>query len=111
MAAYRLYGALFFGAVKLIADLQDRLQGECLVLDLKNLIYIDSSGADALNDLARACRKHGVQLRVCGLTHQPLDICQRCGFLDAVGVDHIHPHLATAMAAALTPQPDPTRAP
>ena len=111
VAAYRLYGALFFGAVKLIEDLQDRLQGECLVLDLKNLIYIDSSGADALNDLARACRKHGVQLRVCGLTHQPLDICQRCGFLDAVGVDHIHPHLATAMAAALTPQPDPTRAP
>ena len=111
VAAYRLYGALFFGAVKLIEDLQDRLQGECLVLDLKNLIYIDSSGADALNDLARACRKHDVQLRVCGLTHQPLDICQRCGFLDAVGVDHIHPHLATAMAAALTPQPDPARAP
>jgi SulP family sulfate permease len=58
VAAYRLYGALFFGAVKLIEDLQDHLQGDCLVLDLKNLIYIDSSGADALNDLARACLKH-----------------------------------------------------
>ena len=111
VAAYRLYGALFFGAVKLIEDLQDHLQGECLVLDLKNLIYIDSSGADALNDLARACLKHGVQLRVCGLTHQPLDICQRCGFLALVGTQHIHPHLAAAMAAALTPQPGPSRAP
>jgi sulfate permease, SulP family len=104
VAAYRLYGALFFGAVKLIEDLQDHLPGESLVLDLKNLIYIDSSGADTLNDLARACRKNNVQLRVCGLAHQPLDICQRCGFLDVVGVDHIHPNLPTAMAAALDPR-------
>ena len=78
---------------------------------LKNLIYIDSSGSDALNDLARACRKSGVQLRVCGLTHQPQDICQRCGFLDLVGAEHIHPNLTTAMAAALTPRPTTPRAP
>ena len=77
--------------MKLIEDLQDHLTGKSLVLDLKNLIYIDSSGADALNDLARACRKNGVQLMVCGLTHQPLDICQRCGFLAAVGLNIFTP--------------------
>ena len=59
MEVHRLYGALFFGAVKLVEDIQDRLPGQALVLDMKNLIYVDSSGADTLNDLARACRRSG----------------------------------------------------
>ena len=100
VAIHRLYGALFFGAVKLIEDLQDHLPSRVLVLDLKNLIYVDSSGADTLNDLARACRKNGVQLLVCGLMHQPLDIARRSGFFEAVGAEHIHPDLSAGLKAA-----------
>ncbi|MEY2678909.1 MAG: C4-dicarboxylic acid transporter DauA, partial [Pseudomonadota bacterium] len=54
--AHRLYGALFFGAVKLVEDIEEHLPEQALVLDLKNLIYIDTSGADALMALARSCR-------------------------------------------------------
>jgi sulfate permease, SulP family len=97
---HRLYGALFFGAVKLIEDLQDNLPQRTLVLDLKNVIYVDSSGADSLCDLARACAKNRVRLVVCGLLHQPLDIAQRCGFTDQVGADQIYPDLARAVLAA-----------
>jgi sulfate permease, SulP family len=97
---HRLYGALFFGAVKLIEDLQDHLPQRTLVLDLKNVIYVDSSGADSLCDLARACAKNRVRLVVCGLLHQPLDIAQRCGFTDQVGADQIYPDLARAVLAA-----------
>jgi SulP family sulfate permease len=100
VAAYRLYGALFFGAVKMVEAIGDQLPTNTLVLDLKNLIYVDSSGADTLNDLARACRKAGVRLVVCGLSHQPLDIATRCGFVDAVGSDHLVPDLAGGMRAA-----------
>jgi SulP family sulfate permease len=105
VAAHRLYGALFFGAVKLIEDLQDHLPERTLLLDLKNVIYVDSSGADSLNDLARACNKNRVRLVVCGLMHQPLDITRRCGFVGSVGVDNIHPDLASAIqvSAALGP--------
>ena len=101
VASFRLYGALFFGAVKLIEDLQDHLPREVLVLDLKNLLYIDSSGADSLNDLAHACTKNGVRLAVCGLSHQPLDIAQSCGFVNLVGSAHIYPDLHAGLAAAL----------
>jgi SulP family sulfate permease len=101
VAGYRLYGALFFGAVKLIEDLQDHLPRQVLVLDLKNLIYIDSSGADTLNDLAHTCSKSGVRLLICGLSHQPADIAQRCGFARLVGAEHLYPDLTSAMAAAL----------
>ena len=101
--SYRLYGALFFGAVKLIEDLQNDLPSTALVLDLKNLIYIDSSGADTLNDLARVCSKNKVRLMVCGLVHQPLDIARRCGFVASVGDDQIYPDLAAGLSAALAP--------
>ena len=100
VAAYRLYGALFFGAVKLIEEIQDHLPAHTLVLDMKNVIYVDSSGADTLNDLARACRKNQVRLLVVGLSHQPLDIALRSGFSDAVGVAHMHADLASGITAA-----------
>ena len=102
VAAYRIYGALFFGAVKLIEDLQDHLPQQALVLDLKNVIYIDSSGIDTLNDLARACQKSGVHLIISGLINQTLDIAQRSGFIQRVGLTHVHNHLANAIAQALT---------
>ncbi len=81
VAAYRLYGALFFGAVKLTQDIEANLPSRVLVLDLKNLIYMDSSGVDALLELIKACRKAGVRLVVSGLMHQPLDIAKRSGLL------------------------------
>ena len=101
MAAYRLYGALFFGAVKLVEDLQNHLPPRVLVLDLKNVIYLDSSGADALLALGKACRKNQVVLLVCGLMHQPLDIARRCGFVAQLSEDRLHADLARGIAAAV----------
>jgi SulP family sulfate permease len=80
--AWRIYGALFFGAVQLIEDIEDKIGARILVVDLKNVIYIDSSGADALMNLIDTCRKKEVHLIVCGLQHQPLDIAQRSGLME-----------------------------
>jgi len=83
--AWRLYGALFFGAVQLLERIEDALppqtQLKAVVLDLKNVIYVDSSGAEALHDFALLCAKKNVRLVVCGLIHQPLDIAQRSGLM------------------------------
>jgi SulP family sulfate permease len=76
---HRLYGALFFGAVKLLEAMERDLPSRALVLDLKNLIYIDSSGADALDDLHIVCQKHGVRLLICGAAHQPAEMLVRNG--------------------------------
>ena len=82
--AYRFYGALFFGAVKMVEAIEDELPQKAVVLDLKNLIYIDSSGADALVALAQVCQKKHVRLIICGLNHQPMDIAKRTGLLNLV---------------------------
>ena len=97
---YRFYGALFFGAVKMVEAIEDNLPQKAVVLDLKNLIYIDSSGADALVALAQICQKKHVRLMVCGLNHQPLDIATRTGLLNLVD-KHVWPEWPAAIEVAL----------
>ena len=94
--AYRLNGALFFAAVALVEEIEDNLPAKAVVIDMSSLIYIDSSGADALQALARTCKKKQVRLTVCAVFHQPLDILRRCGFLAAPSVE-----LATDWADAM----------
>jgi len=94
--AYRLNGALFFAAVALVEEIEDNLPAKAVVLDMSSLIYIDSSGADALQALARTCKKKQVRLIVCAVFHQPLDILRRCGLLAAPSVE-----LATDWADAM----------
>jgi SulP family sulfate permease len=72
-----------------------------LVLDLKNVIYVDSSGADALVNLIHTCKKKDVELIVCGLMHQPMDIAQRSGLLQLVQ-QQLEPDLAAGMARAIS---------
>ena len=100
VSAYRFYGALFFGAVKLVEAIEENLPQKSVVLDLKNLIYIDSSGADALLALAKNCQKKQVKLIICGLHHQPLDIARRTGLLSAMGLN-VWPDWPSALEAAL----------
>jgi SulP family sulfate permease len=69
------------------------------------VIYVDSSGADSLIDLARACHKNGVRLVVCGLMHQPLDIASRSGFISDVGEANIYPNVASAIAGSANVSP------
>ena len=106
LQAWRLYGALFFGATKLVEALEDHLPAHTLVLDLKNVIYVDSTGAEALENLLHTCRKQGVRLVVSGLMNQPRDIAERTGLLDqftARSADDVQPDVARAVHAAVQP--------
>ena len=106
--AWRLYGALFFGAVKLVEEIEDKLNTPVLVIDLKNVIYVDSSGADALMNLIHTCRKKNVQLIVCGLLHQPLDIARRSGLLEHLS-GQLEADLPTGLARAVSLATEPAR--
>jgi sulfate permease, SulP family len=100
--AYRLYGALFFGAVKLLEDIEVKLPVHALVLDLKNVIYLDPTGVDALSSLARKCRKERVRLLVCGLAYQPLEMAERGGLLKTLSANDLYPNLTSGITAATT---------
>jgi SulP family sulfate permease len=70
---------------------------------LKNLIYVDSTGAEELESLLNACRKQGVRLIVSGVMSQPLDILRRTGLIDGLQ-GYLQPDLAAGLSAALTAQ-------
>ena len=98
--AWRMHGALFFGTVQLVKQLQDQLPKKLLLLDLKNVIYVDSSGADTLIDLAKSCKKSGIRLVLTGLANQPKDICQRCGLVRLLGESDVLPDVRAGLTSA-----------
>jgi SulP family sulfate permease len=101
IAAFRIYGAIFFGAVKLLENIENKLPSKTLILDLKNVIYIDVSGMDAILELEEACKAQGIRLMICGLAHQPFEMAVRGGLLERVPSDCIYPDLQHGIAAAM----------
>ncbi len=97
---WALNGALFFGAVDLLEQTAQDLPEETLVLELGGLIYIDSSGADALHGLLSACEQRQVRLLLCGLNPQPLDILERTGLLARLKDHPIESDWQTAIRVA-----------
>ncbi|WP_397392146.1 SulP family inorganic anion transporter [Polynucleobacter sp.] len=102
VAAFRIYGAIFFGAVKILERIENELPSKVLVLDLKNVIYIDVSSMDALLELEEVCKNQGIKLIVCGLAHQPYEMAVRGGLLERLPVDSIYPDLHHGITAAIS---------
>ena len=85
MKARRLVGTLFFGAVKLIDQLQVNIPKRALVLDFSGMIYVDSSGTESLNELLEMYQEKHVPIFVYGLREQPLEMLTRTGWLHDLG--------------------------
>ncbi len=105
LAAWRLYGALFFGAVHHLERLADHLPARTLVLDLKNVLYMDTSGLEALEQLHASCTKAGVRMLVAGAIDQPASLIERSGFAVVLGAENRHPSLEAALIAASASAP------
>jgi SulP family sulfate permease len=101
ISAYRLYGALFFGAVRILDAIENQLPNKVLVLDMKNVIYIDSSGIDAIDDLHRQCTSSDLVLILCGLSHQPLETLKQSGLLARISTENICDDLQAGVSVAI----------
>ncbi|BDT66399.1 C4-dicarboxylic acid transporter DauA [Comamonadaceae bacterium OS-1] len=81
---YKLYGALFFGAVAkidpIVQAVESRHHGTRVVLDASQLISLDASGLDALEQLFKAITHRGGQLYINDLNDQPRGLMERSGF-------------------------------
>ncbi len=104
VAAYRIYGSLFFGAVgKLDALLEtepDQAPPRVLVLDLHMVINLDTTCLDTLEGLNRSLRKRGATLVLCDANEQPLALMRRNGFVEELGLENLQPDLVSGLARA-----------
>lgn len=81
---YQLYGSLFFGAVAKIDPIVETVErspeGCHVVLDASQMISLDTTGLDALEQLHKALEKRGGKLSITGLNEQPSSLVRRSGF-------------------------------
>jgi SulP family sulfate permease len=100
--AWRLYGALFFGAApKLEALMEEHADlPEFLILDTQTMIQLDSTGLDALENLHGKLTKQGATLMLSGLHGQAEATLQRTGFLERLGTENAFPNIIAALRAA-----------
>jgi SulP family sulfate permease len=102
VAAYKLFGSLFFGAVGKLDPLFDEraTPARFVILEMHQVINLDTTGLETLQSLARTLTKRRGALILCGLTTQPASLVRRSGFVDELGEDNVVNHLAAALIRA-----------
>ena len=110
--AYRVTGSLFFGAVDKIDPLLDptRSQPKVMVLEMSQVLNLDTTGLEALQNLHGMLHKRGGRLILCALATQPRSLFDRAGFTATLGQENLVDTLAqglqrSAETANGTPHP------
>ncbi|MCE1194604.1 MAG: STAS domain-containing protein [Acidovorax sp.] len=84
VAAWRLRGALFFGAAAKIDPILQAVEagppGMDVVLDARDLVVLDTTGLDALAQVLKAVAARGGRLLVQNAPEQPRSLMERSGF-------------------------------
>lgn len=99
IVAYRLFGSLFFGSVTKLEHLLDphREQADVTILEMHQIINLDTTGLDALENLHSLISKRGGRLILVALNEQPLSLLNRSHFADVLGAANIAPSMEDAL--------------
>lgn len=104
ITAYKIYGSLFFGAIDKIESLYTSNNGDLtaqvMILEMHQLINIDTSGIDSLKTLAKELQKSGGALLVCAANEQPASLMVRSQFIQEIGEENCLPNLESAFERA-----------
>jgi len=102
VVVFRVFGALFFGAAdKLESSLYRAGQlPEVIILRMRDVLALDATGLEALEDLLEKLRKRKKNLILCGPHSQPLFALTRAGFLDTLGIDNVCGDMTASIARA-----------
>lgn len=97
--AYRLHGALFFGATHKLEELIEpgRAIPKVIVLDLRELLNMDASGVDTLKNVNKALQKKNCRLFISGARGQPLSLIERSGLYQDMGSDSFYETVPLAL--------------
>jgi sulfate permease, SulP family len=91
VVVFRIFGAFFFGAAdKLETSLRRAGQlPDVLILRMRDVLALDATGLDALEDLLEKLRIKKKDLILCAPHSQPLFALTRAGFIEKIGMENI----------------------
>ncbi len=100
--AYSIFGSLFFGAIDKLETIlpPHQIPPKIIILELHQLINMDTTGLDALHSMLHTLELHQSQLILCGANPQPLDLMRRAGFIDRIGKNNCTVDLDQAIQRA-----------
>jgi SulP family sulfate permease len=99
---YEINGPFFFGAAEKFKDTVDTIADKprVLILRMRNVPAIDSTGLNALRGLVRRSRHDGTRVFIAEIHAQPMVALGRSYLLDEVGEENLFGSLSEALAAA-----------
>lgn len=103
IAVYRVDGPVFFGAAERFATfLRDEPEVKYLILRMRFVPNMDTTGLVALEDIYHDLRRHGCRLLLTGLQPEVKALLDRSGLLDKIGRDNCF-ETTDAAICSLTP--------
>jgi SulP family sulfate permease len=102
VAIFRIHGPFLFGASEKMDDIRQQLSSlpPIIILRLRNMTAIDSTGLQALQRLADEVHRSGRSLVLCGAREQPARLMRQAEFEQHVGAENICRHVTDALQRA-----------
>jgi SulP family sulfate permease len=99
---YEISGPFFFGAAETFRDQLGRIASRprVLILRMRHVPAIDSTGLHVLRDLVRRGRHEGMLVVLSDVHSQPVVAMERAGLYDELGEENIHGNIDDALNRA-----------
>lgn len=99
---YEIEGSLFFGTVRKFEYAVERAGSDCkvLIFRMRNLIYLDAGGIQALEQAKAACDRKGIKIVLSGIHTQPFLLCEKSGMTEKLGRENICTNINAALERA-----------
>lgn len=99
---YQINGAFFFGAAETFKDTLAEIAGKpkVLILRMRDVLLLDSTGMHALRDVVHRSRKDGTAVLLSDVHMQPLVALTGSSILDQIGRDNVFADLDRAVERA-----------
>jgi len=108
VAIFRIHGPFLFGATDKIEEITTRLSSlpPILILRLRNMTAIDSTGLQTLEDLADQVHESGRELILCGAREQPMRLMHQAEFEQHIGGRNMCDSITEALDRASAVYPE-----
>jgi SulP family sulfate permease len=99
---YEITGPFFFGAAEMFKDRVGRIAGKpkVLIIRLRHVPAIDSTGLHALRELIHRSRQEGILVVLSDVHAQPVVALERSGLYDELSEENIHGNIDDALNRA-----------
>lgn len=99
-AAFRLEGALFFGAADRVELLAQQTGARVIILQLHRMVMLDTTGLLALSALQQHLATQGRVLILCGAEGESRQMLHKAGLAEQLGAGNLQPDLQDALVQA-----------